>query len=92
MNKRKHKTRTQPGRSSKSRFPWPVLVVFGFFSVFAIGVVLKDPPILSSEDADVVVYKTAKCSCCRKWVDHLRDHGVNRRLIMTPDRRAKVTL
>ena len=26
-------------------------------------------------DGQVVVYKTATCGCCSKWVDHMRDAG-----------------
>ena len=29
----------------------------------------------SSSTAEVRVYKTASCSCCAKWVDHLRANG-----------------
>lgn len=25
--------------------------------------------------ADVVVYKSPTCGCCKKWIDHLRDNG-----------------
>jgi len=30
----------------------------------------------SANDVNIVVYKTASCSCCGKWVDHLRDAGL----------------
>ena len=28
-----------------------------------------------SEAADIVVYKSPKCGCCAKWIDHLEDNG-----------------
>ena len=31
---------------------------------------------ISSEDADIVVYKAAACGCCHQWVAHLREHGL----------------
>ncbi len=31
---------------------------------------------ISTEDADIVVYKAATCGCCHHWVAHLREHGL----------------
>ena len=31
---------------------------------------------ISTEDADIVVYKAAACGCCHQWVAHLREHGL----------------
>jgi len=29
----------------------------------------------AAEPAEVHVYKSPRCGCCSKWVDHLRSHG-----------------
>ncbi len=31
----------------------------------------------NTEGADVVVYKTASCGCCSKWVEHLQKNGLD---------------
>ncbi len=33
-------------------------------------------PTSFTEESEIVVYKTASCSCCKKWVAHLRDAGL----------------
>ena len=40
-------------------------------------ITLPDGPTTHARNADIVVYKTPTCSCCRKWVAHLRDAGLN---------------
>ncbi len=77
MSKRKGNPSGRPARSSKKKVPWIVVAAFGFFAVVAVGVIWLAPPTVSPEEADVVVYKTATCGCCRKWVDHLRDHDLS---------------
>ena len=32
-------------------------------------------PTSDAEGTEVVVYKTATCGCCKKWVAHMRDNG-----------------
>ncbi|MEX2496629.1 MAG: DUF411 domain-containing protein [Woeseia sp.] len=31
---------------------------------------------VAQDDSDLVVYKRADCSCCSKWVAHLRENGL----------------
>ena len=31
---------------------------------------------MHTEDADIVVYQSATCGCCHKWVAHLRENGL----------------
>lgn len=40
------------------------------------GIIWMAPPPLAPDDADVVVYKTATCGCCKEWVDHLREQDL----------------
>ncbi len=39
-------------------------------------ITLPDAPTTHAGNADIVVYKTPTCSCCGKWVAHLRDAGL----------------
>lgn len=77
MSKRKGNPRARPARSSKTSVSWIVGTVLGLAAVVAAGVIWLAPPTVSPEEADVVVYKTATCGCCRQWVDHLRDHDLS---------------
>lgn len=36
----------------------------------------RSEPAVAPEDADLVVYKRANCTCCAKWVAHLRENGL----------------
>ncbi|MEJ2453461.1 MAG: DUF411 domain-containing protein [Candidatus Thiodiazotropha sp.] len=53
------------------------------------GLMLHQQP---ARAADVVVYKSPTCGCCREWVSHLRENGfavtVHDRLDMDPVKRA----
>lgn len=55
--------------------------LFLSFIALAIGAVLGAdylrPPRSAADEADgtVEVYKSATCTCCLKWVDHLRESG-----------------
>jgi hypothetical protein len=44
---------------------------------------LNSPP-SSAKTAEIVVYKTPTCGCCVKWIDHLRDNGLDVRAIDVP--------
>ncbi len=61
---------------SKKTFLFPALAAA---VVAAFGVLFwMESPANSDEDvSDVVVYKTASCSCCRNWVAHLRKNGLS---------------
>ncbi|MCU7931026.1 MAG: DUF411 domain-containing protein [Candidatus Thiodiazotropha sp. (ex Codakia rugifera)] len=36
------------------------------------GILLSQQP---AGAADIVVYKSPTCGCCKKWIDHLKDNG-----------------
>lgn len=38
----------------------------------------------SAQTQEIVVYKTPTCGCCVKWIDHLRDSGLEVRAIDVP--------
>ncbi|MCG8092229.1 MAG: DUF411 domain-containing protein [Candidatus Thiodiazotropha endolucinida] len=56
------------------------------------GIVLLGGVVMTTqapaEAADVVVYKSPSCGCCKEWVKHMRDHGfsveVNNRNDVSP--------
>jgi len=41
-------------------------------------------PVTDAKVADVVVYKTAYCECCVKWVEHLRKNGFDVSVVDVP--------
>ena len=45
-----------------------------FKAFLLLGLFLIGTPALA-EQLKAVVYKTASCGCCKKWVEHLRDNG-----------------
>lgn len=51
------------------------LFIAGVLAVAAL-ITLPGAPSTSAEPAEIVVYKTLACGCCQKWVDHLRDSGM----------------
>lgn len=38
----------------------------------------------SAQTQEIIVYKTPTCGCCVKWIDHLRDNGLEVRAIDVP--------
>lgn len=73
MNNRRKSNRST-NRKKSARWPWAALVIA--VAVFA-GTMLWLDESAVSDTADVVVYKTASCSCCHKWVEHLREHDLD---------------
>jgi hypothetical protein len=43
--------------------------------IFTAVAVLR--PMEALARSDIVVYKTATCGCCHKWVEHLEENGFN---------------
>jgi hypothetical protein len=41
-------------------------------------------PSTKAKAAEIVVYKTPTCGCCVKWIDHLRDNGLDVRVVDVP--------
>jgi hypothetical protein len=53
---------------------WSFLTIGGVLA-FLIGVVILVAPTSQSKGEEITVYKSPTCTCCGKWVDHLRDAG-----------------
>lgn len=68
-------TRAATRRKTTSVRPTVFVVCAFALTVTAVVWIASGPA--SKADADVIVYKTATCSCCAKWVDHLRDRGLS---------------
>ena len=52
--------------------------VIGVVLVLAATSNIREPAATpNTEDVDVVVYKTASCGCCSKWVEHLQKNGLD---------------
>ena len=49
----------------------------------AFGILLWLEPMADANAAEITVYKSPTCGCCRDWVDHLRDEGFK---VITHDR------
>lgn len=62
--------------------------VFAGIGMTVGGIMLFQQP---SDAADIVVYKSPTCGCCKAWVDHLKQNGftvaVHDRLNMDPVKR-----
>ena len=58
---------------SKKPFPGKQLLwILGGIVLLAGGGMVTQAP---AEAADVVVYKSPSCGCCKEWVKHMRDSG-----------------
>lgn len=73
MRNRIHRPKKEYPESTKSTVTW---LSISAAAVLVGGVIWMAPPPQTPEDADVVVYKTATCGCCNKWVNHLREHDL----------------
>ncbi len=62
---------------SKRKVPWLLLTTTVAAATLITLITTADRPSRAAHDADIVVYKTATCSCCGKWVAHLRDAGLD---------------
>lgn len=62
----------------KSKSFWPVLAVFAAVAAFASW---SGIPTNAEAEADVVVYKSPTCGCCGQWVEHLRDNGLDVKVV-----------
>ncbi len=63
-------SKSRPSGIGKSKALWLSLATGAVVTM----VVWLSVPTMSSEDAEVVVYKTPACGCCNKWIAHLRDN------------------
>lgn len=74
------KYESEESASSKRRIPW-MLLTSSTAAVALVALIMWPgvPPTsatISAEDTNIVVYKNAACSCCGRWVTHLRDAGL----------------
>jgi len=63
----------------KRKAPW-LLLTSGVALAALVGIIAwpgPGAPVAVAAEPEIVVYKTAACSCCEKWVSHLRDAGLN---------------
>ncbi|MDA1090699.1 MAG: DUF411 domain-containing protein [Proteobacteria bacterium] len=58
----------QPRRNSAKVLPLAVFFTF----VFAIALTTRAAP---AQSADIVVYKSPTCDCCKNWVAHMQRNG-----------------
>jgi len=72
------KRRNKEPQSALGRRPsWQLWVVASVVVAAVTSVVWwGSPTLVDPADADVVVYKSSACSCCRRWVEHLQDNGL----------------
>lgn len=62
--------------SGNRKVPW-LLLTFGVAAAALVAlIIVPSGPTTLAENADVVVYKTSSCSCCRNWVAYLRGAGL----------------
>lgn len=88
-NKPGEKTEAPKTQKGKSRARlWNMAAIAGTVAILA-GVAIWVPTIKKAEAAEIVVYKSPTCGCCRAWVDHLRDEGFN---VTTHDRKDMKTI
>ncbi len=69
-----------------------MITVIAAVGVIGVGLVLsatsnrRELPVTpDTESAEVVVYKTASCSCCSKWVEHLQRRGLDVATVNVPN-------
>jgi len=51
------------------------LLVLGVVLLIGAGLAMNKPVQAEPEVADIVVYKSPTCGCCKKWVSHVQDNG-----------------
>ncbi len=62
-------------KTMKNRNKWLGLILVGgvfLGSLIFSGVIMKPE---TAAAADLVVYKSPTCGCCKKWVQHMRENG-----------------
>jgi hypothetical protein len=54
----------------------------------AIGLVLINIPVQAEEATAITVYRSPTCSCCGKWLEHLKQNGFTIKDVPTEDMQA----
>ncbi len=72
----------------RSSWLLPAFTAVGVAALFLAGMVWLAGSTDAREEADVVVYKGPSCSCCDRWVEHLRDNDLSVAVINVQDTRS----
>jgi len=56
--------------------------------LLAIGLVLGNISLQAEEPTAITVYRSPTCSCCGKWIDHLKQNGFTIKDVPTEDMQA----
>ncbi len=70
------KSESKESTNGERKVPWLLLITGVAAAALVALIILPSAPTMSAKDADIVVYKTPTCSCCRNWVVHLRDADI----------------
>lgn len=62
-------------KSLVSSFLWLSFIALAIAAVLMADRLRPPRSASATDDGNVVVYKTATCNCCSKWVDHLEQAG-----------------
>jgi len=72
----KRKSETNGPGIRKRKVQWLMLTTGVAAAALVALIFWANAPTSFAEESEIVVYKTASCSCCKKWVAHLRDAGL----------------
>lgn len=72
--------KTRPATKRATAIVIAVIAGTGLTALAALSAIRLSTPSAAEEQAEVVVYKRSGCSCCDKWVTHLRDNGLTVRV------------
>lgn len=61
----------------KRRVPWLLLTTGAAAVALVALIVWPGAPETLADEADIVVYKTPSCSCCKEWIKHLESAGMD---------------
>lgn len=70
------------------KVPWLLLTTVVAAAALVALLIWPSAPKADPKVADIVVYKTATCGCCAKWVEHLQDAGFAVRVVNVRDTRS----
>jgi len=62
--------------TGRKNIPWLLLATGAAAAMLIALISWPGAAAMSTEEADIVVYKTTSCTCCNKWVKHLESAGL----------------
>ena len=62
-----------------------LLKFFLIIGLFAINIDVKAETLDIAKPIDIVVYRSPSCSCCGRWLEHLKENNFNVKDIVTDD-------